>query len=33
MKVHFGPDLHAQVKQALYYATFMVKDLEHDMYT
>lgn len=32
MKVHFGPELHTQVKQALYYATFMGKDLGHDRF-
>lgn len=32
MKVHFGPELHSNVRQALYYATFLASDRVHDRY-
>jgi hypothetical protein len=32
MRVHFGPEIPIHVKQALYYATFMVSDLVHDRF-
>ena len=32
MKVHFGPELHHHIKQALYYATHLAKDQHLDRF-